>query len=68
VRRDKKMVNAMAAVALLFGGGALAATGAAALTLAPALAFDSRDLLVLALGIAGMLFAGLGSREVLRIS
>jgi len=53
---------------LLFGAGALAATGAGAVTLAPALAFDSRDLLALALAIAGMLFAGLGSREVLRIS
>jgi hypothetical protein len=39
------MVNRIAAVALLFAGGALAAIGAIALVSAPPVAFDSREVL-----------------------
>jgi hypothetical protein len=62
------MVNRIAAVALLFAGGALAAIGTIALVMAPPVAFDSRDQLVVALALAGLLFAGLGGRAVIRIS
>jgi len=62
------MVSRVVAIGLIFAGGALLAIGGVALALAPPFTLDSRDQLIVALAVAGVLFAGLGSRAVLRIS
>ena len=54
----------IAAFLLAFAGGALVALGFAALALAPPVAWDSRDVFMLAVALAGVAMAALGGREL----